>query len=247
MIDAQPLGGRLSVLRLETQTRTRPDWPVVRILVDTVDPFDVVAPGWQGFDPDDILGPSSPLLPTAKPRRVAVYRCSCGEPGCGVVAPIIERTADARLVLWHDFRDYVGLFSGPNVTYPDVEFVASRSWDVPRLVFDAEQYRAEVRRATQDRGWETPRRQTARLLSDILERHRPILPPDLPLRRVEPAWEGPGLVARFGREAADGALTEQVIRLTSTRQSPAWAALEMAERLLATPPEEWLEVFPDRQ
>ncbi|MGZ0149556.1 hypothetical protein ACXJJ3_21000 [Kribbella sp. WER1] len=64
----------------------RPDWPVMEIRVNGANPFEAVAPDWRGFDPADILGP---LVPVEGGRRVAVYRCSCGEPGCGVIAPHI--------------------------------------------------------------------------------------------------------------------------------------------------------------
>ncbi len=239
MIHVQPPAGQLSVISLEIQTRAMPDWPVVRILVDGVDHFDAVAHGWQGFDPDDILGAASPLLPASAPRRVAVYRCSCGEAGCGVISPAIQLSADGRGVLWQDFRDYVGVFVGPLVTYPDVELVSSRRWNLPSMIFAVEQYREEIVRASQDRGWETPRRQTARLLFEQLRPLDLILPPDLPLRAVEPAWEGDGVVARFGREAADGTLIEQVIPLSSAQRAPARAAADLAEQLLSKPPSNW--------
>jgi hypothetical protein len=65
----------------------RPDRPVVQILVDGRKAFADQLPGWQGFDPADMLGDQSPLLPEDLGRRVAVYRCSCGIAGCGVIAP----------------------------------------------------------------------------------------------------------------------------------------------------------------
>jgi len=49
--------GGLSVLSLRFEVvDDRPDWPVVRILVDGRDPFAAVAPGWR-FDPAKILRP----------------------------------------------------------------------------------------------------------------------------------------------------------------------------------------------
>ena len=91
MNDAQLAArGGLSSLSLQFEVVDgRPDWPVVRVLVDGQDPFAAVAPGWRGFDPAKMLGPRSPLLPADQGRRVAVYCCSCGEPGCGVIAPVI--------------------------------------------------------------------------------------------------------------------------------------------------------------
>ena len=65
------------------------------------------------FDPAKMLGPHSPLLPEDMGRRVAVYRCSCGEAGCGVIAPVIVASPDGTRISWVDFRDYVGVFIGP--------------------------------------------------------------------------------------------------------------------------------------
>lgn len=63
----------VSVLTLRVEGRDTPDWPVVRILVDGEDLFEQAAPGWGGFDPDDILGPTSPLL--APEELAAGLRC----------------------------------------------------------------------------------------------------------------------------------------------------------------------------
>jgi len=115
---------------------------------------------FQGFDPGDMLGPGSPLLPLDPPRRVAVYRCNCGEPGCGCVAPVIAREDTA--VVWREARDYTGVYAGP--TTDEDPAAGGRSVGLPDLRFDAEQYEAEVRRARADRTWETDPRATARLL-----------------------------------------------------------------------------------
>ena len=58
-------------------------------------------------------GPSRAVyLPTNPPRRVAVYRCQCGEAGCGCAAPIIvERNG---CVIWEDTRDVTGVYVDPN-------------------------------------------------------------------------------------------------------------------------------------
>ena len=56
------------------------------------------APGRSGFDPRQILGAPFPLLPVDLGRRVAVYRCSCGQPGCGVIAPVIVPSPDGACV-----------------------------------------------------------------------------------------------------------------------------------------------------
>jgi hypothetical protein len=122
----------LSVLSLRFEViDDRPDWPAVQVLVDGRDPFAAVAPGWRGFDPAKILGPDSPLLPADQGRRVAVYCCPCGEPGCGVIAPVIFPWPDGRRVSWVDFHDYTGVFDDPVVNSPDEN--EGRSWDLLRL------------------------------------------------------------------------------------------------------------------
>src|SRR5215471_5720648 len=106
--------GGLCILSLQVEVvGDRPDWPVVRVLVDGQDSFAAVAPGWRGVDPAKMLGPGSPLLPADQGRRVAVCCCSCGEPGCGVIAPVIVPSPEGRRVSWVDFRDYTGVFVGP--------------------------------------------------------------------------------------------------------------------------------------
>lgn len=235
----------VSVLSLRFQVvDDRPDWPVVAVLVDDEDPFARVAPEWRGFDPDTILGENSPLLPHDVGRRVAVYRCRCGEAGCGVIAPVIMPSPGRARVSWIDFRDYVGVFMDPVVD--SVSEREGRSWDLPDLCFDREQYHAEIRRASRDRSWETPGRATAWLLD---ERVRPlglVHPPGLPLRWVQPASDGDGVLLSFEGWTGYGARPEvhqSVLRLTSSEREPAKASRDMAERLLGTPPDEWARTF----
>src|SRR5438874_1505480 len=87
-----------------------PDWPVVGIRVNGKNPFAQVAKDWLGFDPAVMLGPDSPLVPGDAGRRVAVYRCFCGEAGCGVIAPYVVASPDRTRISWVDFRDYTGVF-----------------------------------------------------------------------------------------------------------------------------------------
>ncbi|HEY8544603.1 MAG TPA: hypothetical protein VIL36_06135 [Acidimicrobiales bacterium] len=145
-----------------------PDRPWVAVLVDGEDLIGR-ATGYQGFDPDDVLGPDSPLLPTDPPRRVAVYRCSCGEAGCGCAACIIsERDGVVR---WYDFRDYVGVYHRPTVPRAPRD-EDGETHNLPTLAFDAAQYRAAVVTSGADRAWETRERRVARLLRDHLDTHR---------------------------------------------------------------------------
>lgn len=118
-------------------------WPILTVLVDGVDLLARAAPGWGGFGPAQMLTDPSPLLPTFPPRRVALYRCSCGEAFCGVIAPLIWTNAD--LVRWSDFRDFVGVFDGPTV---DADPDGGTRWrGIGAVSFDRDQYVAEVERA----------------------------------------------------------------------------------------------------
>jgi hypothetical protein len=230
----------LSILSLQFEVLdNRQDWPVIRVLADGRNPFAAVAPGWRGFDPAKMLGPESPLLPASQGRRVAVYCCSCAEPGCGVIAPVIVPSPDGRRVSWVDFRDYTGVFVGPDRRVDDDD--EGRPWNLPDLHFDREQYVAEVARASADRSWETDRRRTARLLFERLRPLQLVLPPDLTLTWAEPAWHQDGVALMFQRltPASRLAVRQQLLRLTSTLDDPDQAAEDMAQQLLAISPKDW--------
>jgi hypothetical protein len=248
MNDAQPAApSGLSALSLRfAVVDDRPDWPVVRVLADGRDPFAAVAPDWRGFDPEKMLGPRSPLLPVDQGRRVAVYCCSCGEPGCGVIAPEIAASPDGRRVSWTDFRDYVGVFFDP---VRSVSVGDGKPWDLPDLHFDRKQYVAEVKRAARDHSWETGRRRTARLVYERLAPLRVALPPDLALSWAVPAWRGDGVLvmferpARAPRSAVRGADRQRMLRLTSALADPEQAAADMTRRLLGASPADWADLF----
>jgi hypothetical protein len=233
------LWGRVSALGLRFAVLDdRPDWPVVQILVDGRDSFADALPGWQGFDPAEMLGDQSPLLPEDHGRRVAVYRCSCGIEGCGVIAPVITPSPDGRRVSWVDFRDYVGVFNGPTAT--DSHRFDGRPWPVADLHFDRGQYIAEIRRASGDRSWETPGRVTARLVADELRAREAALPPDLRLRWAAPARDGDGVQFSFeNRPAAPESFAQHVLTLTSDQSEPEIAARDILDRLRSVPASEW--------
>lgn len=224
----------VSVLRLGYEIeRNSPDWPTVTISIDGVNPFAEVAPEWGGFDPQDVLIEDSPLLPQHPPRRVGVWRCSCGIEGCGVIAPVIAATADGEWVTWSDPCDYTGVFVGPYPVGPDP--ANGRPWPLPTYRFAMSQYVAEVRRATADRSWESPRRATARLLTERLRGSE--LPAGLSFQRASP-WKD-GYAVSYQRNSTDPDQSRQVVLLmTSDETDSALAAQDMADRLLATPPEE---------
>lgn len=243
---ASKAGNRVSVLALGFEILDdRPDWPVVTIRVDGEDPFKGVAESWRGFDPGEILGPSSPLLPDDNGRRVAVYRCSCGEPGCGVIAPVITSSASRGRVSWIDFRDYGGVFDGP--TTGDPEEFDGKPWNLPDIHFDRDQYLAEVERVGNDRTWETPRRQTCRLLHEHLKPMDLVLPPDHTLRWISPAWAEEGVSLMFEQVTHEPyGIKQRMLHLTSARSDPAKAAKDMAEQLLSVDPEDWTRTFGHR-
>ncbi|WP_125775809.1 hypothetical protein [Antribacter gilvus] len=146
----------VSTLTLRLTASPSRDFPVVTILVNGAEPFaSTHLSQGGGFPPTELLGEESPLLPLPHlGRRVAVITCGCGFGGCGVAAPVIQLSADGRRVSWIDFRDYVGVFVRP--VYDGVgglEDIDGQPLDVADVVFDAEQYLAEVRRASEDGSW----------------------------------------------------------------------------------------------
>ena len=154
--------GKIRRVDFRIEAGGHPNLPIVTVLIDGEDVIGR-STGYQGFDPDDLLGPDSPLLPTDPPRRIAVYRCSCGEAGCGCAACFIsERDGVVR---WYDFRDFVGVYSAPTV---GEDPAGGEEHALPNFAFDASQYRAAVESASADRGWETRQRRVARLLHDRL-------------------------------------------------------------------------------
>lgn len=206
-----------------------PNDPTVTIPIDGEDQLgrggELIA-----FDPEEILD-SAALVPRDPPRRVAVYRCNCGEPGCGCVAPVISR--QDHLVVWSDIRELTGVYARPLI---DRNPSGGARLDVPKLIFDEAQYRAAVVRATADRSWESPARQAARLL-----REHP-RDADGELTRlgywrgwVAPRWNVGG---KFDVEfvGPDGQI---IVSLRPTASEPVEQPAEMARTLLATPPEDW--------
>ena len=173
-----------------------------------------------------------------------MYCCSCGEPGCGVIAPVIFPSPDGRRVSWVDFRDYTGVFVDPAEGSLEDED-DGRPWDLPDLHFSREQYVAEINRVSRDRSWETDRRRTARLLHERLEPLKLVLPPGLGLAWVSPAWSEAGVALMFQRVTGvpQPAVDQQMLRLASTLSDPGQAAEDMAQRLLSTSPGDWVDSF----
>jgi hypothetical protein len=141
-------------------------------------------------------------------------------------------------VSWVDFRDYTGVFAGP--TAPDGDRSDGRPWPIQDLHFDRGQYIAEVRRASGDRSWETPRRVTARLVAGGLRGRDVVHPPDLRLRWVAPAREGDGVMLSFENSpSSEEFFVQQVLILTSDHSEPELAAQDILDQLQAVPAGQW--------
>jgi hypothetical protein len=106
--------------------------------------------GGIGMEPDVLLNPEMPLLPagSAQSADVLVQRCECGEVGCASLSVTITRDGDA--VRWSNFRD------------------RAQPVDLGPFTFDANQYESELRRAHENRPWESRAERIARLVTDQL-------------------------------------------------------------------------------
>lgn len=217
--------------------------PIATILIDGVNVFEN-ATGFIGFDPDDLLGPDQPLLPAASPRRVAVYQCGCGEPGCGVLAPVVSGTGTE--VRWTDFQNFTASFDGPLSTEVPTD---GRPQHISDLIFASAQYFEEVKRAAADRSWETPVRTTARLLSAMLEEISGALADlDLSLEWVFPAHcreAGVSLsLLDITHRYVNGLAGRLILTLDAGPGTPKDRAAEMFGALMSTAPDQWMRVFP---
>jgi hypothetical protein len=211
----------------------RPNRPVVRIFVDGEEPLATGhgLGGFVGFDPRQILQ-SGALLPTEPARRIALYRCSCGEPGCGCVASVIERHGEK--IVWSDPRDFVGVYHVP-IHDGDITS-AGKPYDFGDLVFDAAPYLAEVERATNDTSWETTALLIERLLTEHLDASRDeLVDVGYHLSWVAPFWEDD----REFRVAFIGPDGQVVVALSPSAATPQDQAREMADALVHRPPETW--------
>jgi len=104
---------------------------------------------WGGFarSPNDLLNPDLPLIPPADGAvSKALHRCGCGDVGCGNVTFTIRRVGE--LIEWTDARDRDRPIEG-----------------LGPFRFDAAQYEAEIRRAHEERHWETRGERVARLVT----------------------------------------------------------------------------------
>lgn len=250
---------RPSLSRLGLRVAFPPDGrdaPELAISVDGIDLAELSgAPsGFRGFPVDDVLPPprveledegwhegdavDSPLLHTG--RRIAVYACSCGVAGCGVIAPVIA--TDGDIVTWSDFRDVVGVFDRPDDVVPDLE---TGFLDIPQVRFDRAQYESEVARAASDRSWESPSRVTARIVRAMLLQHdERIREAGLRLGWVASAfWSASVGRVEFSLEPLAGG-SNFVVGLGAKFGTPFSRARSMVDRLLEHPVADWYRRFP---
>lgn len=214
-----------------------PDWPAVAILIDGRDLSELAGTdSYVGFDPDAILGPDQPLMPDVLPRRVAVYRCQCGEAGCGCIAPQIHREGDA--IVWSDARDVTGVFMRPLVKGEAPS--GGRALPMPLLRFDAAQYEAEVRRASNDRSWESDRRATARVLRAALGGAEPLQRAGYAVQWAGPMRDRPDT---FSVSFLDPSRVQVVVEVTASAREPQLWANALAAALLKKRPEKWNVTF----
>lgn len=237
-----PKLGAASVLSLRfVVTDGGTDWPSVRILVDGADLIEKALPGWYGFHPAEILGARSPLLPGAdSPRRVEIAYCSCGQSGCGASGPLIALSPDGSRVTWFDI---FGLRDPADAGKPPRRRRDRRALH-PDLHFDRERYEAEIRRASADDSWETPRRKVARLVLGHLEPLGLILPPDLRLNGVRPSGGQDDVIVNFTSSGSVGEpWRHESLVLSSGHDHPDLAAEDIAWQLRSTPPGRWVAEF----
>jgi hypothetical protein len=85
----------------------------------------------------------------------------------------------------------------------------------------------------------------ARLLYERLELLKLVLPPGLSLAQAWPAWSGSGVALMFQRVIGvpQPAVDQQMLRLTSMLDDPDQAAEDMAQQLLSTAPDDWVDSF----
>ncbi len=166
--------GPVRILRLVPVPGWSPDYPRLEALIDGENIFEQGLTGCQPQLAGALLNPPSlgdvcPLEPVPLGRHVALAVCSCGDEGCGVVAPLI--VSDGAHVVWRQFVDATGWFidalglkESPRVP------TTARRLPIRPVRFAAEQYLAEVRHLQEDRSWESPNARAARMVQEVLWR-----------------------------------------------------------------------------
>jgi hypothetical protein len=134
--------GKLKQLSLQLGIADSGAYPVVKLLADGMEGLAAVrGRTFRGFPPDEILGPDAPLLPAEPARHVPLYVETGGDPIAGCIAALIHTLGD--YIVWNDFRVFDNVYRP--AMQPDP--LDGSPFGIPQ-VFDGEQYRAEVQRAS---------------------------------------------------------------------------------------------------
>lgn len=218
------------------------NFPGVRLIVDDLDLLTWARreDRYVGIEPAGMLGAASDLLPVVPPRRVMLYFTGTPDPAEPCLTALVRLRGDR--VIWADVRESLvntGDFDASGDDDIDVDRHTVDSWPlgVPDIVFDRQQYLAEVRQAIGDREWESEHWHTAELLNDYLRRSR--------LHEVT-GWFA-DYAQPAGRDGRDFQValsdhsdrTAVLVALTAGPGTPEQRAQTMASRLLITPVSQW--------
>ncbi|MGW6912891.1 hypothetical protein ACWGB8_03555 [Kitasatospora sp. NPDC054939] len=207
--------------------------PIVngRDLLAEVFPGGVGGSRYLGVSPRYLLGRHGPLHATATTREVRVAWSGCGvEECCGALYMTVRR--DGGHVVWADWRD-----------------PANQDLDLPELRFAAGPYEAEVVRAGEGRGWESPAGAVARLLEEGLrEREDWLVRWDCELEavwssRTEPDRIHLVLLHPRDRSDADRPWLQFGLALPISADDPADQAVHLEAQLTAGDPRATAEVW----
>jgi hypothetical protein len=236
------MGRRQPVRRLELRAGYPPEVPdpdfvTLRLLVDGQETLT-----WAGSRgpyigpwPPGLLEADSDLLPDDPPRRVMLYFQGTPDPAESTITAVIRVNGDH--VLWSDLHESLvntGDFEEINL---DRQTVDSWALDIPDIMFDRQQYLAEVHRAIADREWQSDRWQTAQLLGEYLRPGGLRESTDLFPAYAEPSDDaGDRYVVTLWDDCQRNGV---VVSLTAGPGTPEQRARDMADLLLVTPASQW--------
>lgn len=122
--------------------------PRLQLLVDGIEALALVGDRrYHGFPPAEILGADAPLLPVDPARHVPLYIEAGAGPAIGCIAALIHTWGS--YIAWNDFRRFDTVYTP--AMRPDAD---DGEPCLRPQVFDGEQYRAEVQRASRERAWD---------------------------------------------------------------------------------------------
>jgi hypothetical protein len=185
--------------------------------------------------PPSVLDADCELFPADPPHRVMLYSQGTPDPAESTITAIIRAGGDQ--VIWGDLHESVVNTGDFDEIDLDRHTVTSRALDIPDIVFDRQQYLAEVHRAIAGREWESDRWQTAQLLDHCLRSGRLRAETDLFPAYAEPADHNADLflVTLWDDCQREGI----VVSLTAGPGTPQQRAQQMTDMLLAAPISQW--------